>query len=497
MTLIALLLIPFAAAGIIWLMPRRTGVELVHAIATVGTFCVGMAVAAAVWSAGPLTNLNGLLRSDALSAFMVALITFVSAIAGVYAVGYMRAEETQPARASSTTGSAAGEPLRQVRLFFALYQVLILMMLLAVTTDNVGIMWVAVEGTTLATVFLVNLHGTRSSLEAAYKYLIVSSVGLAMAFLGTALMYYAGAPGAGEIAVNWTALRDAASSLNPQVVRLAFVFVLIGYGTKAGLAPMHTWLPDAHSEAPAPISALMSGVLLNIGLYAVMRFKTVTDLAVGEAFSSRLLVGMGLLSLAVAAVFLLTQANYKRMLAYSSVEHIGMVCLGLGFGGYWGVLGALLQLANHALAKSMMFLLSGNIYLKYRSTAIADVGGLLRAAPWTGRLFLLGTLALVGLPPFGLFVSEFVVFRAGLENNGWAAVAGILLLVAVFAGMLRSVNGMLYGAPPDELPPGDPLTWPLAPLAANCAMLLALGIAVPPVVVDVLSQVLRVLGVVV
>ena len=495
MTLIVLVLTPLIAAGIIWFARRRAIIEIVHTVATLGAFALGMTVAMEAWNGSPPTALNGVLRADALSAFMVTVITFVSAAAGVYAVGYMRAEPRRTAHLLAAGESESLEQIGQVRLFFTLYHLLILMMLIAVTTDNLGVMWVAIEGTTLATVFLVNLHGTRSSLEAAYKYLIVSSVGLALAFLGTALMYYAGAARAGEIAVNWTSLRDAASSLNPQVVRLAFVFVLIGYGTKAGLAPMHTWLPDAHSEAPAPISALMSGVLLNVGLYAVMRFKAVTDLAVGAAFSSRLLIGMGLLSLAVAAVFLLTQSNYKRMLAYSSVEHIGIVCLGLGFGGYWGVLGALLQLANHALAKSLMFILSGNIYLKYGSTAISDVRGLLRAAPVTGRLFLVGTLALIGMPPFGLFISEFVVFRAGMEGNGWAAVTGIILLVAVFAGMLSNANHMLYGAPPDDLPPGDPLTWHLAPLAANCALLLVLGLAVPPVMVDVLSQVLRVLGV--
>lgn len=367
-------------------------------------------------------------------------------------------------------------------------------MLLAVATDNLGVMWIAIEGTTLATVFLVNLHNTRTSLEAAYKYLIVSSVGIALAFVGTALMYYAGAT-QGEIAVEWSVLRGAAASLNPQVVRLAFVFILIGYGTKAGLAPMHTWLPDAHSEAPAPISALMSGVLLNVGVYALMRFKVVTDAAVGVEFASRLMLGIGLLSLAVAAIFLLTQRNYKRMLAYSSVEHIGIICLGLGFGGYWGTLGALLHLVNHALAKSLLFILSGNILLKYHTTEIRDVRGLLHAALWTGALFLAGTLALIGLPPFAPFISEFIIFRAGLESNAWVAGAGIVLLVVVFAGMLASVNRMLYGALPEAMPRGDALKWSLAPLAINFALLLILGLTLPAAFVNALNQVLRVLGI--
>ena len=486
---IALLAIPLLAAGLIGLVRSRALMEMIHALAAIGALGVGIAIALSVWTGAPLIALGEFLRVDALSALMVLVITLLGAIAALYALGFMRAEfDTPSAPPVNDKGSA------RVRLFFSLFHLFIFTMLLAVTTDNLGVMWIAIEGTTLATVFLVNLHNTRTSLEAAYKYLIVSSVGIALAFVGTALMYYAGAT-QGEIAVEWSVLRGAAASLNPQVVRLAFVFILIGYGTKAGLAPMHTWLPDAHSEAPAPISALMSGVLLNVGLYALMRFKAVTDAAVGVEFASRLMMGIGLLSLAVAAIFLLTQRNYKRMLAYSSVEHIGIICLGLGFGGYWGTLGALLHLVNHALAKSLLFILSGNILLKYHTTEIRDVRGLLRAAPWTGVLFLAGTLALIGLPPFAPFISEFIIFRAGLESNAWVAGAGIVLLVVVFAGMLASVNRMLYGASPEAMPCGDALKWSLAPLAINFALLLILGLTLPAAFVNALDQVLKVLGI--
>ncbi|HMA79536.1 MAG TPA: proton-conducting transporter membrane subunit, partial [Candidatus Binatia bacterium] len=252
MMLLGLLLIPLAATGLIALIHRRELMELMHMLAGITTLTVGAVVVVQVWNGDLLSALDGLFRVDALSALLVAIITFLGAIAALYAVGYIRAEFDQAHRS-------------RARLFFALFHLFIFTMLVAVTTDNLGVMWVAIEGTTLATVFLVNLHQTRTSLEAAYKYLILSSVGIALAFIGTALMYYAGAAKAGEIAVNWSALRAAAASLNPEVVRLAFVFIVIGYGTKAGLAPMHTWLPDAHSEAPAPISALMSGVLLNVG----------------------------------------------------------------------------------------------------------------------------------------------------------------------------------------------------------------------------------------
>lgn len=482
MILVTLLLIPALAAGSIALLRNRGLMEVIHALAALATLGTGLTAAIRVWRGKTeLVALDHLLRADALSALMVTVVVLLGALAAIYGLGYIRAEFD-------------AEHTKQARMFFSLSQVFILTMLLAVTTDNLGVMWVAIEGTTLATVFLVNLHGTQTSLEAAYKYLILSSVGIALAFIGTVLMYYAGSVQSGEIAVNWTSLHAAASSLNPQVVRLAFVFILVGYGTKAGLAPMHTWLPDAHSEAPAPISALMSGVLLNVGLYALVRFKAIVDITLGAGYSSRLLLGIGLLSLAVASAFLLTQRNYKRMLAYSSVEHMGIICLGLGFGGHWGVFGALLHVINHALSKSLLFMLSGIILLKYRTTEIRRVRGLLRASPLTGGAFLAGTLALLGLPPFGPFISEFIIFRAGLASNAWVAMIGIALLVVVFAGMLASVNQMLYGEPPDKLARGDVLKWSIAPLAVNFALLVVLGLTLPSALDDALKQAIAVLG---
>jgi hydrogenase-4 component F len=414
---------------------------------------------------------------------MVSIITVIGSIAGLYSLGYMR-------------GDADGEHRQRARMFFALFHGFIFTMLVAVTTDNLGVMWVAIEGTTLATVFLVNLHNTANSLEAAYKYLIISSVSIALAFIGTALTYYAGAAQAGEVAVNWSSLHAAAGSFDPHVARLAFVFILIGYGTKAGLAPMHTWLPDAHSEAPAPISALMSGVLLNVGLYAVLRFKAITDIAIGPQFTSRCVLGLGLLSLAVAAAFLLTQRNYKRMLAYSSVEHMGIICLGIGFGGYWGILGALLHVLNHALSKSLLFLVSGNILMKYRTTDIRRVRGLLRASPLAASAWVAGTLALIGLPPFGPFISEFIIFRAGFESGqAWIALTGLALLVIVFAGMLRSVNHMLYGEPSERVERGDVIKWSLAPLVLSFGGLLLLGLTLPGPLLRALQQAMSILGV--
>ena len=273
----------------------------------------------------------------------------------------------------------------------------------------------------------------------------------------------------------------------------AFVFLVVGYGTKAGLAPMHTWLPDAHSEAPAPVSALMSGVLLSVGVYAILRFKPAVDVAAGPGFTRNILLALGLLSVAVAAAFLWTSPNYKRMLAYSSVEHIGLVCLGLGFGGALGTAGALLHIANHALAKSAVFLLAGRIRVAYGSADIAAVGGLMRRMPRTGAPFLAAMLALVGLPPFGLFVSEVMIFAGGF-TQGFAGVAGValVLLVFAFAGLLRGAHAILYGTPPREPAAEIPGWRPTLPVAAALLLLLLTGLAWPPGLADALARVVAI-----
>ena len=462
MMLLSLLLLPLAAAGLIALTRRRALMELAHTVAAMATFATGATIAVRVWNSAVLSAGGELFRVDALSALMIVIVTFLGAIAALYAIGYIRAELNDA-------------PLSRARLFFALFHLFIFTMLVAVTTDNLGVMWIAIEGTTLGDGLFGQLaphsHVARSRLQVFDFVVRGHRSGLHRHRVAVLRRSRNGRRNRRQL----ERARTAAGSLNAEVVRLAFVFILIGYGTKAGLAPMHTWLPDAHSEAPAPISALMSGVLLNVGLYAMIRFKTVVDAAVGSQFAARLLIGIGLLSLLVAAAFLVRQRNYKRMLAYSSVEHIGIICLGLGFGGYWGIFGALFHLVNHALSKSLLFILSGNILLKYHSAEIRDVRGLLRAAPCTGALFLAGTLALIGLPPFAPFISEFIIFRAGLESDPWAAGTGLVLLVVVFGGMLASVNRMLYGDPPADLPRGEPLRLWLAPLAVNFALLLVLG----------------------
>ena len=420
-----------------------------------------------------------LLRVDALSAVFAACVAVVAALAAWLGPGLASADE--PRRA------------RRYQIFANLFA---FTMLCAVTTNNIGLMWVAIEATTITSAMLIALDVTKASVEASWKYVLLGSVGIALAFAGTVLGYFDFVRLAHpeEAPLNWTVLRAAAPGLHPEVVELAFVFILVGYGTKAGLAPMHTWLPDAHAEAPAPLSAMMSGVLLAVALYAVVRWKAVVTAAVGSAFPDRLLVIVGVLSLLIAAFSLLMQRNYKRMLAYSSIEHMGLVCVGLALGPL-GTAAAMLHLVNHALAKAPMFLLAGRILRRYETAEIVRVSGVLRSMPWTGGLFLAGGLALAGLPPFGLFVSEFALVRAGFAiGRPWLMGLVLLLLTVAFVGFIANANRILYGRPPAGVPVGEAATWRLVPLGLCVGALLVLGLVVPAPLARLLAQIVEIVG---
>jgi hydrogenase-4 component F len=427
------------------------------------------------------TALGDLLRADALSALLVLCIGFVAALAAWLGPGGGEDERDAP---------------DQTRRFWILTSLFTFAMLLAVTTNNVGLMWVSIEATTITSAVLISLHRTKASVEASWKYILIGSVGIALAFTGTVLGYFdfvqlAGQTGA---ALHWTVLVAVAPALHPSVIQLAFVFILIGYGTKAGLAPMHTWLPDAHSEAPVATSAMMSGVLLAVSLYAIVRWEAVVQASVGSAFTDRLLILLGLLSLGIAALSLVVQRNYKRMLAYSSVEHVGLICLGLALGPL-GMFAAMLHLLNHAVAKSMLFLLAGRVLVRYGTTDLARVTGLLRTMPITGRLFAAGMLAIVGLPPFGLFISELTLVRAGFaQGRPWLTAAMLALLALAFVALLGHLNRMLYGEPPAGVAVGERGQWPLALLGACVATLVVLGLATPAPVGALLARIVELTG---
>jgi hydrogenase-4 component F len=427
------------------------------------------------------TALGDLLRADALSALLVLCVGLVGALAAW--LGPDRGEDD-------------GYDLGQTRRFWIFQSLFTATMLLAVTTNNVGLMWVSIEATTITSAVLIPLHRTPASVEASWKYILIGSVGIALAFTGTVLGYFdfvqLGGPAAA--ALHWTVLMAVAPALHPPVIQLAFVFILIGYGTKAGLAPMHTWLPDAHAEAPAPISAMMSGVLLAVSLYAIIRWETVVNASVGTAFTDRLFILLGMLSLGIAALSLVIQQNYKRMLAYSSVEHVGLICLGLALGPA-GTFAAMLHLLNHTVAKSMLFLLAGRVLHRYGTTEIARVTGLLGAMPVTGRLFAAAMLALIGLPPFGLFISKFLLVRAGFAAGRPGLTAAVLgLMVVALVALIAHANRMLYGEPPAGVVVGEPRPWRLAVLVPCLAILVVLGLTVPAPVEALLAQIVELTG---
>jgi hydrogenase-4 component F len=464
-----LLLTPALLATLLAMLSRRPAA----ALARVMVMLHAAAVAASLWLCAILLRpdaaaivVGEFWRVDALSALLTTCITGVTLLTSIFGPGL------------EGVGDSSAPQARKYSIFMNAFA---LTMLVAVTTNNVGFMWVAIEATTITSAVLIPLRRTRASVEASWKYLLICSVGIALAFAGIVLAYFDSASSAGHVAnaLNWTVLRAGAPTLHRELIQMAFAFILVGYGTKAGLAPMHTWLPDAHSEAPAPTSAMMSGVLLAVAMYAVARWKVVVDAALGSPFAGNLLLAVGLLSVLIGVFSLVIQRHYKRMLAYSSVEHIGLVSIGLGLGPL-GTFAALLHLVNHAVAKSMTFLLAGRILRRYETTEIARVSGLLRVMPWTGGLFAAGVVALVGLPPFGLFLSEFLLVRAAVVTGHlWIAAVVLIMVLVGFVSLLNHLNRMLYGPVPASVPIGERAGWPVLTLAGCAGLSAVLGLAVP------------------
>lgn len=427
----------------------------------------------------PVYGPGELLRADSLSALLMVCVSGVGSLALILGPGIGR-------KSAYTTS--------QLRRYQILVNLFIFSMLLAVSANNVGLMWIAIEATTIFSALLIPLTRTKSSVEASWKYILVCSVGIALAFAGTVLGYFdfVTLSGRAPNALNWPVLLAFAPSLHAEVMKLAFVFLLVGYGTKAGIAPMHTWLPDAHSEAPAPLSAMMSGVLLAVALYAILRWKVVVDAVLGPGYTNRLLAALGLLSLLIASFSVVLSRNYKRMLAYSSIEHTGLMCVGLSLGPL-GVFAALLHLINHTAAKSMTFFLAGRVLYRYRTAQIREVTGMLKAMPATGVLLAAGMMAIVGLPPFGLFISEFALIRAGFATgHGWLMGAVLALLAVAFVSLISHLNRMLYGAPPEGVSVGEESGWRLAPLLVNLSVLVTLGLVIPAPLRTLLDQIVRI-----
>ncbi len=435
--MLEILLIPIVTAAICYALKNCKVVgymSLAGAVVLTG-FSVPVILASV---SHPIETLGGVLYMDALSGYMMALVIFLCLVSAIYSIGYL--EHELKVGLTDTAG---------MRRYYALLHLFIFTMLLVTVSNNLALMWIAVEATTIVSAVLIGFGFRKRALavEAAWKYIILCTVGITFALLGTFITYYASTVVTGaEGVLNWTELKGIAGRLNPSTMKLAFIFVLVGYGTKAGLAPVHNWLPDAHSQAPSPISALLSGILLNTAFYGIMRFVSLVEPSTGEAFTGNLLIVFGLLSMGISSVFILVQDNYKRLLAYSSIEHMGIISLGTGIGGFAGIYGALLHILNHAISKPLMFFASGKIQARFGSTRIENVSGVLSSMPLLGTLTFIGAFSLAGSPPFNIFLSEFTVLKAGVDKGLWFVIGLFLVFVViVFYGILSGFGKMLFG----------------------------------------------------
>lgn len=483
-SIIALYAIPFLTGLLAGQSKKTQWCEKLQAVGALLTLLTAGHIAVTVWTGQPVTAANDVFYIDALGAFNLFLIALVGFIASIYSVGYMRHE-----LAEQIIGP------RQLRFYYAFFHFFILTMLMVSTVNSLGLLWVGIELTTLVSALLVAFYGQSNALEAAWKYLIMGSVGIAFALLGIIFIYLSGMQTLGQQspALNWTELTQVAAVLNAEWVKLGFIFILVGFGTKAGLAPMHFWLPDAHSQAPSPISAVLSGVLLNTALYGVFRVYAIANVTLaGQA--SHYLVIFGLLSMAITVPFIMVQHDLKRMLAYSSVEHMGIITLGVGIGGPLGLYGAFLHMFNHSMAKSLLFFTAGSICQHYRSKQMHRISGILKVMPATGAIFLLAAVAITGAPPFNIFLSEITIMMAGFQSGRpWLTVAFVALIVLIFAGMMFYVVKMVFGEAPARVEKMTLDGWSAAALIIPLALVVVCGWVIPPILDSTLYQVSGVL----
>ncbi|HJV26746.1 MAG TPA: hydrogenase 4 subunit F [Aromatoleum sp.] len=466
--LLLVLAIPLAGGVLLALLGDRERAGELNAGVSLATLGAAAWLTAVVIRDGPLMMWGEQFFVDPLNVFLVTLTAFVGFTTSLFSRPYMRVERDH---GKMTPG--------RMRLFHSMYQFFNGMMLFALTTNNLGILWVAMEAATLTTVLLVSVYRTAASLEAAWKYFILCGVGIAQALFGTILLYLAAerAIGGGDNALLWTHLAQASHSLDPGIVSLAFVFLLLGYGTKVGLVPVHNWLPDAHAEGPTPISAVLSGLLLNVALYAVLRVKVLADGALGSGLPARMMIGFGLLTVVVAAFFLSRQRDVKRMFAYSSIEHMGLMTFAFGLGGPIANFAGLLHMTVHALVKSAIFFAVGHAAQKAGSQAMEDIRGLLKVSPTVGWGLMLGSLAILGMPPFGVFASEFLILTTAMRELPWATPFLLVALGVAFAAIFSRVQPMVFGETalrPLAHPPA------LLPVFIHLGLALMLGLYIPP-----------------
>ncbi len=475
---IIILTAPLVALAGVLLLRRPRIVEYLNLLASIAVFAAAVPLPFLVQT--PLFFWHDYLFMDAFGCWVALCTAVVYLLASIYAVGYMRLLKED----------------KKLPGFYALFAGFAWSMLFAAFVNNAGVFWIAIELTTLVSTFLVGFEREAESMEAAWKYIIVVSAGISIALLGTVLFYWCGSLVLGpSYAMTWQTLARAAPHLNPMLLKLAFLLVLAGYGTKVGLAPMHTWLPDAHSEGPAPVSAMLSGALLNTAMLGIGRYLAITNAAGIGWLPRTALVVLGILSVFVGTFFIVRQEGVKRLMAYSSVEHMGILALGFGFGGVLGIAGSLYHMLNHSLNKSLMFFGAGNVMRRYGTKEMPAIRRVLREFPVSGLLWLAGAVAITGAPPFGLFLSEFTILRAGFSGpNLWAAVVMLVLLIIIFIGFLNHFRAMYFGKRPETAPQGATISaWGVVPMWLAVIPLLILGLWWPHGLMQIFSGIARTL----
>jgi hydrogenase-4 component F len=472
----AVLLVPIAAATILIVLPGYVLSARLNVVASLVT----LGAAALLFFERPAPGQY--LHVDDLNVVFIVLNTFVGFTTSVFSASYI-AHEIEIGRLTPT----------YLRFYHAMYQTMMFGMNLALVANSIGLMWVAVELATLTTVLMVGIYRTSEALEAAWKYFILGSVGIALALFGTILVYMAARPvvGEGVDAMTWTILVANASGFDPALLNLAFIFLLLGYGTKVGLAPLHAWLPDAHAEGPTPISAVLSGLLLNVALHALLRFKILLAATPQAIAPGPLLVTLGLTSLVFAAFMLYRRRDIKRMFAYSSIEHMGIIAFAFGMGGPLANFAGLLHMTMHSLTKSAIFFAVGHIAQVKGTQKIAEIRGLTVTHPVLGWGLVLGVVAIAGLPPLGIFMSEFLVVSSTFARQPWLAIPLVLGLLVAFGALLLRLGGLAFGEPAGSTAAVEAS---YVPMFAHLGLVCTAGIYLPPPLVAWFQHVAALLG---
>jgi len=473
----AILLIPIVSAALLAVLPGYALPARLNVAASGLTLVASLSL---FFVERPAPG-NYLLIDD-LNIFFVVLNGFVAFTTSVFSASYI-AHELETGRLTPA----------YLRFYHAMYQVLLFGMNLALLSNNIGLMWVAIELATLTTVVMVGIYRTHQALEAAWKYFILGSVGIALALFGTILVYMAALSvvGEGVDAMVWTVLAEHAASLDPALLNLAFVFLLLGYGTKVGLAPLHAWLPDAHAEGPTPISAVLSGLLLNVALFAVLRFKMLLAANPDTIAPGPLLVTMGLVSLVFASFMLYRRSDIKRLFAYSSIEHMGIIAFAFGMGGPLANFAGLLHMVMHSLTKSAIFFGVGHVAQIKGTQKLAEIRGLTQSHPWLGWGLVLAVVTIAGLPPFGIFMSEFLVVSSTFAREPLLAIPLVVGILVALGALLLRLSGIAFGTPVGEMGHAHAS---LVPLYAHVVLVLVAGFYLPPPLVEWFQNVANLLG---